>query len=97
MFVEHHGAVHLSGETNAGDIIGAEAGFLDRFGNCQTAGSPPVVRMLLGPADLRRGKRGVLLGGGRDDMTLLIDDQRARAAGSNIDAENVNGGFLQRE
>ena len=89
--VEHDRAVHLSGETNAGDFVGAKARLLQGFRNSYAAGSPPVVGMLLGPADLGRGKRGMLLGGGCDDVPLFVDDQRARATGSNIDAENVNG------
>jgi hypothetical protein len=94
MFVEHDGAVHLPGETDAGNFIGAEAGLLDRFRNGYAAGAPPVVGMLLGPTDLGRGEGSVIFGRGRNDVTVLIDDQGTCTAGSDIDAENVNRSLL---
>jgi len=70
---------------------------LQRFWNGYAASAPPVVGMLLGPTDLGRGEGSVIFGRGRSDMTVLIDDQRACAAGSDIDAENVNRSLLQKE
>ena len=46
--------------------------------------------MLLGPADFRRCEGSVPFGSRRDDVTLLIEDQSARASGSDINAQGVD-------
>jgi hypothetical protein len=46
--------------------------------------------MLLCPADFQRGERFVLFGGGSDDRAALIDNQRARSARSDVNAEGMN-------
>jgi hypothetical protein len=37
----------------------------------------------------------VLFGGGSDDLAAFVNDQRARATGSDVDAENVNRSLLK--
>ena len=94
VLIEHDRAVHLPGETNAGDVFSAQAGLRHRFAHGDAACAPPVFGMLLGPADLRGSKRRVLFGSGRDDAALLVDDQRACSAGANVNTEYVNGRLL---
>ena len=89
--VEHHSAVHLAGEADARDVITAQARLLERLSNREAAGSPPVLGILLGPADLWGSEGRMLFGGGTHYMSVRVDDERARAAGSDVDAEYVNG------
>jgi len=86
--------VHLTRETYAGDIFGTQACALDRFGNRDATSSPPVFRMLLRPTDLWRCERLMLFRRRGYDMAVLIDDQRPRAARSNVDAECIDGDLL---
>jgi hypothetical protein len=79
--------MHLPGEADACDVFGAEAGFGDGFWNGDTSGPPPIFGMLLGPPDFGRCEGRVLFGCGCDDASAFVDDQSARAAGANVDAE----------
>jgi len=75
----------LTGEADAGDVFGAEVGTRDSIANREAGGTPPVFRVLLGPADLRRSERLVFFGSGRDDAAVAIDDDGARSSGTNVD------------
>lgn len=90
-FIEKDRAVHLPGEANTGDVFASEVRARKRFAHGDTGGAPPILGLLLGPANLRGGKRLVILRGRRDKATGLIDYDRARAAGADVDSENVNG------
>jgi hypothetical protein len=79
--------VHLSGEADTGNVFGAQTCFGDRFRNGDATGPPPVLGVLLGPADFGRSERRVLFGCGCDDAPALVDDQSARPAGANVNAE----------
>jgi hypothetical protein len=82
--------MHLAGEADAGDIVRPSPSPLNCFGYGDAAGAPPVFGMLLSPANVRRGKWGVLLSGGTGDSALLIKNQCACPAGSNINAQSEN-------
>jgi outer membrane usher protein FimD/PapC len=87
VFVEQDGAVHLTGKADAGDLFAAEACARKRFANGDAGRLPPVIGMLLGPADLRRGEGLVVRGCGRDNAAVTIDHDGARAASANVNAE----------
>jgi hypothetical protein len=84
LLIEHDRAVHLAGESDAGDVIRAQARLGQGFVNRQPAGPPPVFRLLLGPANLRRSEGGMFLGGRCRHPALLVDDQRACAARADV-------------
>jgi hypothetical protein len=90
MLVEHDGAVHLAGESHAGDFLCGKSGILDGLRNCDAAGAPPVFWLLLGPTDFRRGKRSVFFSRRGDDVTLRVDDQCSCTACSNINAQGMD-------
>jgi len=46
--------------------------------------------MLLSPADLWRSKWLVVLGGGRDDAAVAIENESARAASADVNSEYVD-------
>ena len=94
VFIEQDGAVHLAGETDSGDGTGIEAGKLQRFANGQSGRAPPVARVLLRPARLRAGKVGVLFRAGGEDRAEIVENDGARAAGSDVDAQDRNDGLL---
>lgn len=87
MVIKKHGAVHLAGEADTGDIFAGEIGIRERLANGEAGGAPPILGMLLGPADLRRGEGLVIGGGRRDDPAVAINYDGARAAGANVDPE----------
>jgi len=89
--------VHLAGKTDRGDGIGGETRGLQRFANGQRGGAPPVARILFGPAGLGTGEIGVLFRAGSEDCAAFIDDDGARAAGTDVNTENWNtASFLRK-
>jgi hypothetical protein len=86
--------VHLAGISDATDVCGVQIGFGERRPNRDSGGAPPIFRLLLRPANLRRSKRDVFFGGGGNDPAALIYDERARAASANVNAEDVNGSLF---
>jgi hypothetical protein len=88
--IEHYGAVHLAGEADAGDIFAAQFGRSQRLANSDAASSPPIVGMLLGPANRGRRKRRMLLGSRRGDRALFVKQQGACSAGANVNAQEIN-------
>ena len=87
--VQHDGAVHLAGKSNAGNLIGVQSRAGHGLPHRDPTGPPPVFRILLRPANLRRSERSVLLGGGRQYPASLIHNQGPGAAGADIDSENM--------
>jgi hypothetical protein len=83
-FVKKDCAVHLAGEADASDIFAGEICFRERLANGEAGGAPPIFRLLLGPAHLRRSERLVIGCRGRDDAAFSINHDGARAAGSDI-------------
>ncbi len=77
--------MHLSGQADAGNLVAAQIALRQRRRHGHTARAPPVSRVLLRPADLRRGK-GLMLFGGRGNYTAaLVNDESARTSGTHID------------
>jgi hypothetical protein len=79
--------MHLAGEPNARDLVRGNVGVAQCLANRDGAGPPPILGLLFGPSDLRRCERRVLFGRGCEYAALLIDDESARAAGANVNAE----------
>ena len=73
-FVQHHGTVHLTGESYAGNVFAAQACRSEHLAHGDAAGAPPVFGPLFRPADLRRSKRFMLLRGGPNHTSFLIDE-----------------------
>jgi hypothetical protein len=76
--------MHLAGETDAGDVLPSKIRASQRFADCDAGGVPPVLGLLLGPANLGRSKGFVIFGGGRDEEAGLIDYDGPRAARANV-------------
>jgi hypothetical protein len=88
--IQQNCPVHLSGEADAGDFIGAGSSGVESAPNRQTAGSPPIARILFRPLRLRRGEGRVLLRAPRDDVPVFIDDQSAGSAGAVVNPEKLD-------
>jgi len=72
--------MHLPGKTHARNVRAAQPGFREGRFDGKSAGAPPIFRVLLGPANLRRTEMLMLFRSGRDDFSLCINDQGARSA-----------------
>jgi hypothetical protein len=79
--------MHLPRKPDAGDFISAGSRDIESASNRQTAGSPPILRILFRPSQLRRCKRRVLFCAGCDDSPAFINDESAGSAGADIDPE----------
>lgn len=88
--IEHHGAVHLSGETQASNVVPLQSGTLQSAWNGSRTSSPPIVRLLLYPTNLRRSKGSVLFRGGGNYTPVLIHNKGTRSAGSYVNPEYVD-------
>jgi hypothetical protein len=86
--------VHLAGEADGGNRFGGDAALGEDRANRKLAGAPPVVRILLRPGGLRRGERGVVGGPRREQPAILVENQRARPAGANVDAQYWNSALV---
>jgi hypothetical protein len=92
--IEEHGSVHLSREADARDRPGGHAARRQHRTDRLLRRPPPVVRILLGPAGSRRTERGVVPRLRSEERAVLAHDQRARAAGADVDAQDRHGGLL---
>jgi hypothetical protein len=90
LFIEKDCAVHLAGETNAGNVSACVIRARQRFAHRKASGTPPIFRLLLGPANLWRSKWLVILGSCVDQAAIWIDDDRARAACADVNSQDVN-------
>ena len=84
--VEKNRAVHLPGEADTGDVFRAQIGRVQNVTDGKSAGSPPVLRILLSPSGPRAGEVLVIRRGGSDYFSLRIDYECARAASPYVDA-----------
>ena len=90
LLVQHDRAVHLTGQAGASDLFGAKVGTRDGLANCDAGSTPPVFRLLLCPADLRRSEGLMFFGGGGDHAAVAVDDEGARSSGTHVYSEYVN-------
>src|ERR1700730_7698410 len=60
---------------------------MKRLPDRQSAGPPPITRILLSPSRLRAGEGRVLLGCGGNNLPCLVHDERPRAPGTDVNAE----------
>ncbi|HEX8873305.1 MAG TPA: hypothetical protein VF780_01670 [Nitrosospira sp.] len=63
LVIQHDRSVHLAGKTNASNVVSAQVGIGQRLRNRNSGSAPPVGGILLGPSNMRRGKRGMLFRG----------------------------------
>src|SRR5215472_10755365 len=89
--IEHHCAMHLPRKSNARNAVAREVRRHQGPPNSKSGGAPPIRRTLFGPADLGRSEPLVLLSGGGDGPSELIDDEHACSARADVYAENVHG------
>ena len=73
MLVEHHAAVHLAGKADGLDSAGRLVAGPDGAADGLLRGAPPVVGVLLGPADLGRADGLVLAGVRREDSACPVN------------------------
>jgi hypothetical protein len=78
--------MHLAGQADGGDRLGADAAAGERRADRLLTGAPPVIRILLRPGRLRRGERGVLRRRRSEQRAVLAEEQRASPAGADVDA-----------
>ena len=88
VLIQRHQAVHLTGIADARDVLGLHAGLGQYDLQPAHAGVPPVLGVLLRPAGLG-GIERVLLGGGCDDLPLVVHDDALRAGGADIQTDQV--------
>lgn len=82
--------MHLSGETQTSNGVPPQSGTLQSAWNGNRASGPPIVRLLLGPANLLRRKGSVLFRGGSNYAPVLIHNQDTRSAGAYVNPEYVD-------
>ena len=84
VFVEHDGAVHLSGKPNGRDgLLGLRCGGKGSA-NGFLRGTPPILGILLRPARMGCFEGRVFAGGSGDQLACLIHNHGARAARAHI-------------
>jgi hypothetical protein len=89
--------VHLAGKTNGSDGFAGEARNLKRFANCEGGRAPPIARVLLRPAGLGAAEVGVFFHARGEDGAVLVEDDGAGSASSDVDAESWDtASFLRR-
>jgi len=74
----------LSGDTEASNVIAPQARDFQSTRNGNRASSPPIIRLLLGPANLRGNKGSMLFGRRGNHMPVLIDNEDTRSASSDV-------------
>jgi hypothetical protein len=82
--------VHLTGKADAGDVFAAEIRFGERLADGEAGGAPPIIGMLFGPADLRRGEGLMIRSGGRYNAAVAIDYDGACSAGADVNPKQVD-------
>ena len=79
--------MHLPGKTYARNIFSAEIGIPQCLANRDATSPPPIFRMLFGPANLWGSKWLVFFRRGCEHRSTLINNERPRAAGPDVNAK----------
>jgi len=87
--IEQNRAMHLTGETDAGDVFSGSACVMKGFFDSRCACTPPIDGILFGPTALRRGKGLMVMSAGGGDAALSVHQQGARPASAHVNAEKV--------
>jgi hypothetical protein len=82
--------VHLAGESNGSDVFAGKIRTPKGLANSDACGAPPVLGLLLRPANLGSRKRLMICRCGRNEPPVLVDDDGACAAGANVNAKYVD-------
>jgi hypothetical protein len=82
--------MHLPGKADASDFISAGSRGFEGKSNRHLAGSPPIIRRLFRPTQLRRNERRVPRCARCDDSPVFIDDESTGSAGANIDPQKLD-------
>jgi len=85
--VEHDAAVHLAGETDGLDLGTGEFSLGHDSGDGFASGSPPVIRVLFGPADVLRVNICMFAAARGSHFAAAVDQNCPGAACSNIYSE----------
>ena len=85
--VEHDAAMHLAGEAEGFDLGPGGSKVCQNALNGFDGGAVPVLRILLGPADVLGVDGGVFGAVRAEDGSAAIDENCACAAGADVDAE----------
>ena len=90
--------MHLAGEADAGNGLMGRGSGIDGAANGDQGSAPPVFRILLGPAGMRRAKGCMIFRGGADNASLLVHQHRAGAACAHIHTQepHCSTAFLNR-
>src|SRR4029079_14276949 len=85
--VEHHKPVHLSGKTNALYVLSGKPGFFQHTAHRLPHRVPPILRPLFGPQRTPHPDVFVWSGERSNDLASVVNEESARASGSDIDAK----------
>jgi hypothetical protein len=85
--IQQNRAMHLTGEADTRHVIGTCLCLLHRFFYRCATSAPPIEWVLFGPAILRRCKGLMLMCAGCDNSASFVNKKRARAGGSNVNAQ----------
>ena len=86
--IQHHQAVHLTGDAHALDIAAVHAALLDDGLDGAAGGVPPVSRLLLSPAVVLL-IHGVFHGGAGHHMTFPVEQYGFGTAGAQVNTNQI--------
>src|SRR6185437_902445 len=89
--IEHDATMHLAGEADGLDLAAGEFALGHGSGDGLAGSAPPVVWVLLGPADVLGVDGCVFAAGGGDDFAAAIDQDCPGAACSDVDSKKHVG------
>src|SRR6202022_1873540 len=85
--VQQDRPMHLSGETNTGDVISGDARVVQREAHGLAEGSPPIPGILLRPTLVGGDERLVVFCSRRNHSSAFVHDQGTGPAGADINSE----------
>ena len=86
VLIQKDEAVHLTRQADRVNLAGLRTAFREAFGDGEACRSPPVPRVLLRPANLRRAHGSMLCRCAADDAPRLIDQYRTSSASPDVDS-----------